>query len=98
MNLTKLKSPRNVWTALAVIGVGWEIYSISRENGATVTETTRDLWRLHTPAGKWLFLTLYGAVVSWYPAHLLKSYEWDKHPSLYEMFIPKKVVIIDGTK
>lgn len=81
----KLVNRKNVWSALGIAGLGWEVYSLSSQNGASLTETTKAFCRLDTPQGKWVFLLAYGTVVAWYPAHLFKDYNWDRNPALYQI-------------
>lgn len=69
----QLKDPKNVWAVLGLLGVSWEAYCLHAHNGGTASEATRAWWHVNTEAGKWAFITAFGIVIAWYPAHILRD-------------------------
>lgn len=69
----QLQDPKSVWAALGLIGLGWETYCLHAHNGGTASEATRAWWRTNTEVGKWAFITSFGVVIAWFPAHILRD-------------------------
>lgn len=65
-------SARLVWPALLAAGTVAEFRSLRRHDGATLSEVTRDLFRVHTPIGRAAFTAVLVAGPVAYWRHIVK--------------------------
>lgn len=65
-------SGRLVWPALLAVGTIAEFRSLRRKDGCTLSECTRDAFRVHTPIGRAAFtaVLIAGPVAYW--RHIVK--------------------------
>lgn len=63
---------RLVWPALLAVGTVAEVRSLRRHDGATLSECTRDLFRVHTPIGRAAFTAVLIAAPAAYWRHIVK--------------------------
>lgn len=79
---------RLMWAALLGAGIVAEARSLRRHDGATLSETTRWVFRTHTRAGRYAFATGWGALGGWFFVHILRdlaevvdaAHEWEETP------------------
>lgn len=88
----RFRDPKAVCAALGLIGVSWEMFALYTSNGASWTETIREVFQVQTATGKWVFLVFYGGFVAWFPAHILKHYDWDR-PAPIDKIVRKRVAL-----
>ncbi len=72
-----LRNPKSFWALWGVSAVAWQASSLRLHNGATGSETTRAVWKTHTPLGKRAFLAVFysGSVafILWFPGHIVNK-------------------------
>lgn len=67
-----LRNPKVFWVLWGLVAASWQVNSLKTHNGATGSETTRALWRVHTKPGKYAFLVAFYIFVAWFPDHILR--------------------------
>lgn len=61
-----------VWGGLIAAGGVYEAVAlVNKRPGDTLSETTRKAFRVHTPAGKAAFGTLWISFATWFTGHIL---------------------------
>lgn len=65
-------SGRLVWPALFAVGTVAELRSLRRHDGCTLSEVTRDAFRVHTPIGRAAFTAVLIARPVAYWRHIVK--------------------------
>lgn len=66
-------SRRLAWAGLAAAGTALEVASLRRHDGATLSETTRALYRTHTPLGRLLFVASWTGLSVWLVPHICRA-------------------------
>lgn len=72
-----LTNPKSFWALWGFSALAWQASSLRRHNGATGSETTRAVWKTHTPQGKKAFLTFFYSIstafILWFPGHIVNK-------------------------
>jgi hypothetical protein len=64
---------KHIWAAMLVGPVAYEVKTIlDPTRGDTLSETTREVFQVHTKTGALLFLGCWGFLAAWFPAHVVK--------------------------
>lgn len=66
-------SRRGIWAVLFAAGTVAEVASLRRRDGATLSETTRALYRTHTPLGRAAFVTSWTGLSVWLVPHVCRA-------------------------
>ena len=61
------------WAGVALVAVVLEVASLRRHDGATLSETTRAIYRTHTPAGRALFVASWVGLSVWLVPHICRA-------------------------
>lgn len=64
---------KEAWIAILAVAGGLELYGVLNDKkDDTLSETTRWLWRIDTPIGKWGFRIFWVAFAAWFGPHIVK--------------------------
>lgn len=75
-------NPRRVWGGLLAACTAYEMYGIfGAAEGDTFSEVTRELWQVHSPAGKAAFTVGWVTFSAWYWLHITDP---DRVPGLHK--------------
>lgn len=61
------------WLALTATGVVYEVRAVRGHPDRTLTDATRDVFRTHTPAGRFAFTVSWGVFAAWFTHHILRE-------------------------
>lgn len=62
---------RLAWAGLALVGIALEVESLHRHDGATLSETTRAVFRTDTREGRAAFVGFWTALSVWFVPHII---------------------------
>lgn len=62
---------RLAWAGLLVVGIALEAESLHRHDGATLSETTRAVFRTNTPEGRIAFVGFWSVLTVWFVPHII---------------------------
>lgn len=67
-------SPRHVWGGALGTLVAYDLYcDRNTTTGDTLSEVTRDVFAVHTPAGRAVFLAAWVLLSGWFLPHILRK-------------------------
>jgi len=61
------------WAGVALVAAVLQAMSLRRHDGATLSETTRAIYRTHTPAGRALFVASWAGLSAWLVPHICRA-------------------------
>ena len=67
-------SPRAMWGGVLGAVIALDLYcDRNATTGDTFSEVTREVFRVHTPLGRVVFYTSWGALTAWWLPHIVRK-------------------------